>query len=221
MGKWIDVPKELRLYKGDICDAHGQLIQGVVEIEAAWDYDNKPTSEIAYGWSTSNPWPQVRVKGIAPENAGKQIVFDAQDILDGNLVLHDGEYVPVVLKRPLREWLDMIIIDDGQSAIDMGYTPGDPRTLRETVKPRKIIWQLLTSFLDAMSVSYSGKGGKYPVTEEKTYYLGEFDAHEFWFESASKGYAMRNSGVPAFSIRVVVDGYAPPTMSLKVTEVEF
>lgn len=216
---WINVPEELRLYKGDICDAHGQLIQGVVRIEIAFDYDNRPKGEVAYGFDTSAPFPQVMVKGIDANNAGHKVVFDAQDILDGKLAKHDGEFEEVITKRLLSEWLGMIWVDTTQAAHDMGFIPKGPFTLLEEVKSaHPIMWQLVEHFLE-YEVTAQRSHADAPLSSMESIQLGEFDAASLRFVSTVSGTAFRCGGLPAFELTVRLDGYAPLVVMITTTEV--
>jgi len=180
-----------RFNVGDVVVVSGTMRSGIGEIFQVCYYKK---GELPYGFDIRSPKPQVGVKF----EDGQKIVYNAFDILDGKLKKTDlSLHLPKTLEEVLK---NTIIKRDFDFAPDSITLWEDTEDLHDFFKP------LLNKEV-------------YLKEYKKEVDLCEFDRFTYRFSSILEGVLMRNSGVPAFVLKLMVDGYAPTTFDLSISEV--
>ena len=201
----LEVPKEFVFNNGDIVEVTGILKSGVGKIFNSYYPTKQPKGELLYCFTYSESFPQLDVNF----EDGKRIHYNGNDLLQGKIKKTDKTFNEA---KKLRDWMNELIIDTTQACKDLSYLDEGTEEVKETLfEESKDIIKFISPLLDEDVF----------VDTHEEIFLGEFDSHTYVFKSANIGSALRNSGIPAFELFIYVDGYAPVTFELKVSEVYF
>lgn len=160
----------------------------------------KGKGELMYGIPWGNPLPLIGVKMVHHNN--KLLWADGNDVKNSTIRATEKVILPA---QSLRKELEDIVVDLSPAAKELGEEACEPTSLLNTCSN---IENLLLPLMEEEVFA----------CEKRSAILGEFDHEVFEFRSTKVGRMMRHQGVPGFFLKIRVDGYAPPTFELRVTE---
>ena len=191
--------------KSDMVEINGSIYKGLAEVLAvmlAW-----PKGEASYSWSYSLPLPQMLIR----TRSGETLRLDGKDLFEG---MAKATQAAIPEPQTLETILKKVVVDSSQAYADLGEDPDEDGSKKSLFQSCKSILPFLKPLLD-QKVFF---GGVEDGDDVESVELGEFDSHTFHFRSVKTGRAMRNSGQAGFELSIKVDGYAPTTFELKVSE---
>lgn len=151
-----------------------------------------PKGEAMYCWSYDLPLPQVIVR-----------------LSDGSSQRYSGESVNKFIRQTDKTLQSPRTLKEELERIKITYTFEEVETCR--------LIDTISSWVKVLEPLFDQK--VYPTNcDEIT--LDEFDSEIILIRADKEGRAMRNSGIPAFEMEIMVDGYAPVTLKrLTISEV--
>ena len=194
------VPKEFYFKVGDTVEVKGTMKSGIGKVFKTCYITEQPKGELSYGLDYEQSFPQI---AIIFED-GQRILYNAEDLIEGKIksttkIFSEG--------KTLEQHLKEIIVDNSLAGEELGFDGGQNSLLEQCENILPFIKPLLYI--------------KTRLCSDNECCLGEFDSYTFKFKSEVEGVMLRNAGIPAFSLHIHVDGYAPTTMYLEINETMF
>ena len=199
-----EIPQKYVFTKDMVVKVNSKLKSGIGKVVLAYYPTEQPKSELSYSLSYDEPFPQIYILF----EDGEKIRYNADDLLAGKIIKTDEVFH---IARKLRTFLSKLMVDTSQAAYDLGE-------FSNYVDSNKSMLDIIYSSPLYLFIKPLFEKEVYSNTH-KGIELGEFDNHTYIFSSVKVGQAMRNSGIPAFTLHITIDGYAPPTMKLETTEI--